>query len=57
MVAVAAKKEPEVVESHDVDGQSDHAVLTLNDKQYRLDTQVLLAVRKQLDAAAVGANY
>lgn len=59
MVALATKKEkePAEVESTHVDGHTDHAVLTLNDEQYRLDTQQLLALRKQLDAAAVGANY
>lgn len=53
----AAPKEPAAVESIGVEGYTDRVVLTLNGNDYRLDTQQLLALRKQLDAAAVGANY
>lgn len=51
------KDEPAVVESFRVDGYTDRAVLEVNGSEFVLDTEQLLALSKQIDAAKVGANY
>lgn len=54
---MAKKNEPTTVDSYSVDADPHETRLTLNGETFSLAPQILLALRRDLDAAAVNTTY